>query len=98
QFAGTLAQGQTSVATKITSAIKWFLKKVAKLVGSLRLSCDHVSNAISFFFLMLKDEETAVNHLRTSYDPPQNLKLFIHHMMDMRYGFPKADGPYYEFY
>lgn len=91
------ADALDAISERFEKPVRWLLRQIAKLSEKSKVWWDFGTNRIAFFFLLLRDEKSILRSLRRSYRGNQNLKLFVHYMMDMQYAYDPPDRPYYEF-
>lgn len=74
------------------------LKSIAEKLQKAHAFGDSAQDYLEFLYTLTKDEKSMFNKIRQEYRPNQPVHLFVHYMMDMKYGCNKPDDPYYTFF
>ena len=78
------------VFSRYKSAFSWVLGKISRLAEEV----DGAQNLILWAHTLVLSERGVLKRLEDSYDPKQNLRHFVHLMLDTEYGYDEA--PQYE--
>lgn len=74
------------------------LKSIAEKLQKAQAFGDSAQDYLEFLYTLTKDEKSMFEKIRREYRPNQPVHLFVHYMMDMKYGCKKPDDPYYTFF
>ncbi len=88
-------------ALALLAAKKLFLSTLNAISDTLQKAQafgDSVHDYLEFFYTMTRDEKSMLTKIRTEYRSDRPMRLFVHYMMDMKYGCEPVDDPYYSFF
>jgi predicted TIM-barrel fold metal-dependent hydrolase len=74
------------------------LRSIADKLQKANAFGDSTQDYLEFLYTLTKDEKSMFEKIRREYRSDQSVHLFVHYMMDMKYGCKKPDDPYYAFF